>query len=544
MATARRYSSKQPVPIEQAQLIDPGAFPADTFTAEILKAGGDMAKVFAELAIRKRAADDSLAVNAAGESRTLAELEMQQYMIDHPDPNEWSKGLAEILAKQGNTYSSQKMSAKAREEDDVRQNAFVNRLKVRTKIAETSQSIENNITLSGKNLIDLLSNDDGTPEDAADIKEQIDDYQEALERKTTPELAAIRMDETLKEGKKGYYINQSKLFPDDVIRQMEKKKKSLGKGGKDKEGLEAKDFDDVIASAHSAKALAKRSLDERAQEQLDVLGQALQDGKVSYTMINSMDALTEEQQETYRLKMNAEALRKSQGLPILTNQLEAGRLGDLIPDIWRDRRTYDEVKKEIDNSRYPVEGSPKIDDAAYTTLINRARTEMVKTQSDSHSRIMRDVRSELRVKEGDTLTLFLAAIEDKEERSIAEATMQRQAERANAFEDAMYEWLKDNPKATRDDYEKFKAENLPHFRIWEPGMPLAAEEEIPSFSLPILDISGKTIGMTKPFVVESMIKPKSVEEFLKKYKQLPSRDGRARYYQKWSDIVYGEAGKK
>lgn len=476
MARAERYSAKEPIPVKQAQLIDPGAFPADISSAEALMEAADVVGVFAELERRKRAADDSLAANAASESRTLAELEMQQYMVDNPDPNDWDKGLVEILARQGAIYSSQKFSAKAKKDDDVRQEAFVDKLRIRTKIAETTQSIKNNITVSGKNLIDLMTNDDGTPEDALDIKEQIEDFREALLRKTTPELAAIQIEETLKEGKKGFYINQSKLFPDATITKMEKKKKALGKGGKDKEGLGAKDFDDIIASAYTAKALASKSLDDQQEIDRDELGQALHDGTITYDKINAT-SLDEREQEAYRLKMNAEALRKSQGLPIITNQLEVSRLGDLIPDIWRDRRTYDEVKAEIDDARFPTEGNPLIDDTPYATLIGRARTQMVKVQADSHSRIMRDVRSELRVKDESMMILFLAAIDDKEERNLAETTNQRQAERANAFEEQMYEWLKDNPKATRDDYERFKAENLPHFRTWEPGMPMPITEE-------------------------------------------------------------------
>ena len=477
MARVERYTSTEPVTVKQAGMIDPSDFRFSNISAQMLQMGGE---VLYELGRRELEAKNSLAINAAVESRSLAKLKMREFMANNPDPDTWAKGTEKILAEQGKIYSQQRFNAKTRAEQEIEQQAFKDKLNTEVGIAAVTQNIENDIAISGKNLIDVISTDDGSPEIAADILDQQKTYQEALERKYPKDVAAIHMEETLREARKAFYIDQSKLNPDAIIRQMEKKKKALRKAGKDKEGLGAKDYDDIIASAYNAKALAKKSLDAQQQIELDELGQGLEDGTISWTIIQNKRSLTAEQRETYRLKMNAEALRKSQGLPIIVNQLEVSRLGDLIPDIWRDRRTYDEVKKEFDDTRFPTDGKPLIDDAIYTSGINKARTEMVKVQANSHSRIMRDVRSELRVKDESMMMLFLATLEDKEERSLAEATNQRQAERANAFEEQMYEWLKTKPEATRDDYEEFKADNLPHFRVWEPGMPLPIErEELP-----------------------------------------------------------------
>ena len=199
MARIERVLSTQPVPVEQAQLIDPNAFQFSTASAEAFKVIGG---VLSELGKRKQAADDSLAINAAGESRDLAKLQMKQFMLDNPDPDTWAEGLHKILTKQGAVYSQQKLSAKAKADEDIEQQAFTDELSAGMQIAATTQTIENDITVSGKNLIDKIANDDGTSVAAADIDKQMKLYQAALERKDTKEVAEIKMIETLREAEK------------------------------------------------------------------------------------------------------------------------------------------------------------------------------------------------------------------------------------------------------------------------------------------------------------------------------------------------------
>jgi hypothetical protein len=64
------------------------------------------------------------------------------------------------------------------------------------------------------------------------------------------------------DGRKEYLIDQSKLSPDEIIKDMQQAKKDLGKKGEDEFGLSAKDYEDVIASALTAKSQAKRVIDE------------------------------------------------------------------------------------------------------------------------------------------------------------------------------------------------------------------------------------------------------------------------------------------
>ncbi len=270
MARVERFTSQEQIPVQQAQLIDPGGFPADTSSAEALKVAADIAKVMAELAKRRRDAQDSLAATKASHSRTLAELEMQQFMVDNPDPDKWEEGLAKISAKYSANYASLKMSDKTKEEQDIEQQAHNNEMAMRVRLAATNQDIKNDITEAKINLDGLIANDDGDKGDADKIDKAIKTLEAALLRETTPEIAAEQMEEALRAAKKGYWINQSRRTDKDFdidafIAQMQKKKAKV-KGGEDKDGLNAKDMDDIIASAITAQVQAKRIADTANRE--------------------------------------------------------------------------------------------------------------------------------------------------------------------------------------------------------------------------------------------------------------------------------------
>ncbi len=263
MARVERFISTQPIPVEQAQLVSPADFPFSRASAKALEQIGG---VLEELGKRRQDAENSLSINAAGESRDLAKLQMKQFMLNNPDPSTWSEGMIKILGDQRKIFSEQRFSVEAKANEDIEQEAFENELGATVQIAATIQTIQNDITVSGKNLIDKIANDDGTPSAAADIDKQIKLYQEALERKDTKEVAALKMEETLREAKKSFYDNQSKLFPEKTIKEMEAKKKALGKKGIGQDGLSAKDYDAVIASAITAQNQAKKVNDEINRE--------------------------------------------------------------------------------------------------------------------------------------------------------------------------------------------------------------------------------------------------------------------------------------
>lgn len=224
MARVERFTATEPIPVERAQLIDPSAFRFSTAGAEAFKAIGG---VLEELGKRKQKSQDSLSINATGESRDLAKLQVKQFMLDNPDPDKWAEGINKILGDQRKIYSEQRFSAEAKANEDIEQEAFENELQASMQILTATQTIENDITVSGKNLIDKIANDDGSTTAAADIDKQIKLYQAALERKDTKEVAAIKMEETLGQAEKqriAVLINQGKF---DEARELTSKTKSL-----------------------------------------------------------------------------------------------------------------------------------------------------------------------------------------------------------------------------------------------------------------------------------------------------------------------------
>ena len=375
MARVERFTSEEQIPVQQAQLIDPGGFPADTSSAEALKVAADNAKVMAELAKRRRDAQDSLAATKASKARTQMDMEMRQAMLDEPDPDKWEEIRAKISAKYGASYASLKMSEKMRKEQDIEQQAADNELRMNVQLTATKQDIENDKLEAATNLIDLMANDDGSERDAQEIKVALERLEAAHLRDTTPEIAEIRMEETLRAAKKGYWINQSRRTDEDFdidafIAQMQKKKAKV-KGGEDKDGLNAKDMDDVIASAYNAKASAEKSLDTQQEIELEEISTAMQTGidengvPISWTYIQSKKSLTSGQKETARQRMNLEAKRRADGIIIVTDQAKKHNMLDLAAAInWPDHDvTAAQVKKEAYEGRFG--SSPYLDKIAY-----------------------------------------------------------------------------------------------------------------------------------------------------------------------------------
>lgn len=199
MARIERTSSEQAFDVEQAQLIDPSGFRFSTAGAEAMQQIGG---TLFELGRRDLAAKNSLAVNAASESRRLAKLKMEEFIKNNPDPDTWSEGARKFIEEQVKTYSQQRFNKETGAQQEIEQDAFKDQLTMEVGIAAVAQNIENDIAINGKNLIDVISTDDGTPDAADEIDKQIKLYQEALERKYEPKVAALQMEETLKEAQK------------------------------------------------------------------------------------------------------------------------------------------------------------------------------------------------------------------------------------------------------------------------------------------------------------------------------------------------------
>lgn len=495
MARAERISSTTPIPVEQAQLIDPGAFRFSNISAEVLEQAGG---VLFELGKRELVAKNSLAINAAVESRRLAELKMEEFIRNNPDPDTWDEGARKILEEQGTIYSQQRFNSETQKEQEIEQQAFKDKLNMKVGIAAVTQNIANNITISGKNLVDAMSNDDGTPDAAADILELQKLYQEALEMQYTPEIAAIHMEETLKEAKKAFYIDQSKLDPAGIIKQMEKKKKTLGKGGKDKEGLGAKDYDDIIASAYTAQALAARSLDIKQEEDRDRLGSALENGTIDYTMINST-SLPEKEQESYRIRMNAEAERKAKGEAIETNQRVKGRLESMAYDISTGAVTMTEMNRGLTEARWPTKGSPLIDDNALDEIRSLAERKFDSYQSGAmKSRETFALTQLVTLPSEEAYAEYLTRLTSKFLKDQAQTLRQLQFDNLDRYKNALRKWLEkpENKDATADKIYEDGRKLLVHYRKTPdqlrdellPKIKPPTKEQIESISRGIQDI--------------------------------------------------------
>ncbi len=197
MGRVIRHDSSVPVPVEQAQLIDPGAFRFSTAEAEAV---GQAGAVIQELGVRRRAADDSLAVNASIKSRQLALAEQKQFMVDNPDPSTWEEGFSQIAQRQSEEYSALEMSSDVRANQDIEQKAFGEKAGIDVYIAATQQQIANDIQVSGQSFIEAMGRDDGSDEAGVEIDQMQAMYQEALDRKFPKDVSAGYMKETLQQG--------------------------------------------------------------------------------------------------------------------------------------------------------------------------------------------------------------------------------------------------------------------------------------------------------------------------------------------------------
>ncbi|KKK78666.1 hypothetical protein LCGC14_2841290, partial [marine sediment metagenome] len=189
MGRVERFTSTAQVPVEQAQLIDPAAFRFSRASAEALKAIGG---VLTELEERKRDADDSLSINAAGEARDLAKLKLDNIIKNEPDTNKWKELWAKVKVDLIKERAELKFSPQKKLNDDIELQAFINEQDERLFIANTAQTVANAIFVSGKNLIDKIANDDGSATAAADIDAQIKLHQADLERKDTKKLHRLK----------------------------------------------------------------------------------------------------------------------------------------------------------------------------------------------------------------------------------------------------------------------------------------------------------------------------------------------------------------
>ena len=395
MARVERFTSQEQIPVQQAQLIDPRGFPADVSSAEALKVGANLANVFAELAKRRQDARDSLAATAASKSRTLAELEMQQFMVDNPDPDKWEEGLAKISAKYSANYASLKMSNKTKKEQDIEQQAHNDEMAMRVRLAATNQDIKNDIVESGANLIDLYSNDDGSLGDADKIDKAIKAYETALLRETTPEIAAIKMEETLEEGQKLQIenvkkdiMNRAAVRPKLIKDFIETELKARAKGKKALDEFELLSNADLEALRDYTKSIGEKTVSDSEIAVNAAIVDAysrIRDGDVDIdTMIDAIDTnpdisdkdklVAAEKIPTYFNKINSIKVADESNEDVydeLTRASESVERGTMSPAAFED--LYADKKEFLDEADQRTIRSKDI--VATKTMQNRAFTD-------------------------------------------------------------------------------------------------------------------------------------------------------------------------
>ena len=210
MPRVTRSNSNVAVPVEQAQLISPGAFRFSTAEAEALGGAGITLEqigkqkkrekeALQELAKRKRAATDSLSASKALKARQLADLELEA-ANQLPEEDARQKARDVVIEKYNNFRLSLDMSPEQRQNEDIESGAWNGKVARESSIFDVASEVKTDITVGSATLIDVIGNDDGSSDNALKIQNQIDSVRAALQREMTKEEAEIRLTEFVRQG--------------------------------------------------------------------------------------------------------------------------------------------------------------------------------------------------------------------------------------------------------------------------------------------------------------------------------------------------------
>ncbi len=260
MARIERTEPRVQAPGKQAVLIDPNAFKFTGAGEGLKEIGG----VLTELGERRKKAQDSLSITETNNSQSLAQAEIKQFMLDNPNPDDWEVGIQSILEKQGSATSQLKSSPETRTRIEQSQKAFREQTILDSFILQTEATIAIDVQSSGAALITAM----GTGDELA-IAEARDTHEAALLRKEAPEIAALSLVETLKEGEKQRISVLVENGQFEEARKLTSKTK----------GLEPTERVAQINFINSAETRAKKRLDAASREDKLALYQAEDEGK-------------------------------------------------------------------------------------------------------------------------------------------------------------------------------------------------------------------------------------------------------------------------
>lgn len=176
--------------------------------AGLQKVAGDFANFQIQNLQRRTAAEDTLAINAIKKSRDIAKLEMEQFIIDNPNPATWENGWDTVIQKQQKEFIGKTLTRDAAANERVNQKAFELGGKQIIQTAATEKTIDNAIKVTDDNLFDIRSNPFSTEEQI--IKATAESKKELLTRHTE-DIANIILEENLSEAGEEEIENINKI---------------------------------------------------------------------------------------------------------------------------------------------------------------------------------------------------------------------------------------------------------------------------------------------------------------------------------------------
>lgn len=117
---------------------------------------------------------------------------------------------------------------------------------------------------------------------------------------------------------------------------------------------------DLVAEANYDKAAENEQLEATRESDRDTLGKEIEAGTATYGKINAT-SLDEKEQESYRIKMHAEAKRRAEGVEIEVDQDVKGRLTEMAWDIADGTADIKDFRKKVETA---FKAEPPLIDAA------------------------------------------------------------------------------------------------------------------------------------------------------------------------------------
>jgi len=205
-----------------------------------------------EIEKRKATANDLLASEAVSQAWEVEKTSFEVFIKKNPDPALWEQEASAVVERMRELFNKKAFSPDTHQIELQKEENAETVFTTRAEIITIDQMADDAITATGAGLTTAIESGDDSPESKAKVQEKMKAHHAALINKFSPEVAATRMREAVKDGIKKYWTNQAKIYPEKTIETMMGKLKSLKEGRKpDTLGLDAKDYTDIISQANA-----------------------------------------------------------------------------------------------------------------------------------------------------------------------------------------------------------------------------------------------------------------------------------------------------